>query len=249
MWDTISFALKIVGAAGGAICLILTILRVIRKDNVTKTAVLTLVFAAVYAASVFLVPMLASMTGTGTESGAPQTSVTTKTGTTAAAETTNAADEAAAEALLKKAQNAVSKDDYSTAISVCKQLQAQYPGTGAASGVSSLLSGIYSAAVNVTAEDLCAAYSAGVSSADGQYLNKVVVVTGTVVDVGTDVFQNLYIRLDNGTENAVGSVQCYFGSDKSDAVNALSAGATVKIIGRCEGSNVNVLINDCDLIG
>ena len=248
MWDTLSFALKIVGAAGAAVCLIFTGLRAIRKDNVIRPALFALIFAAVYAASVFVVPMIASRSPSVTESGT-QTAVSVNTlATSADADTASAADEAAAQAMLEKAQTASAKDDYSTAIAVCKQLQTQYPGTSAAAGVNTFLSGVCASAVSVSAEDLCSAYSADAVGADGKYLDKTVLVTGTVVDVGTDVFKNLYLRLDSGSEYTVGSVQCYFGSDQADAVNALSPGDTVKVIGRCEGSNVNVLINDCDLI-
>lgn len=247
MWDTLSFALKIVGAAGAAVCLIFTVLRAIRKDTVIRPALLTLAFAAVYAISVFAVPMIAPRSSSGTGSGT-QTAVSANAPATSASDTASAADEAAAQAMLEKAQTASARGDYSTAIAVCRQLQVQYPGTSAAAGVSTFLSGVYTSAVSVSAEDLCAAYNGDAAGADEKYLDKTVLVAGIVVDVGTDVFKNLYLRLDSGAENAVGSVQCYFGSDQADAVNALSPGDTVKIIGRCEGSNVNVLINDCDLI-
>lgn len=102
--------------------------------------------------------------------------------------------------------------------------------------------------IEVTATDLLAAYAANTVSADNQYLDQALKVTGTVGTIGKDVLDQAYVTLtDDNDKYSILSVQCYFDKDNLDDIATLKEGDIVTITGTCTGSLGNVLIKDCNV--
>lgn len=103
-------------------------------------------------------------------------------------------------------------------------------------------------AIEVTAVDLIAAYDENEVSADNEYKDKTLKITGTVSDIGVDVANRSYIMLkDENDPYAILGVQCYFGDDQKDAIAQLKKGDAVTVTGTCEGKVVSVSIKDCQI--
>ena len=56
------------------------------------------------------------------------------------------------------------------------------------------------------------------------------------------------MTLNHDDEYSLISVQCYFAKDNLDGIATLKEGDTVSIIGKCDGSTLNVLLKNCDLV-
>lgn len=94
---------------------------------------------------------------------------------------------------------------------------------------------------SVDAQQFANEYSANEVSADNQYRDQWVELTGYVHAVRKDVMDKVYVALyyNNGFD-----VLCYF-SD-SDEVETLSPGQRVKVIGLCKGKNgVSPILKNC----
>ena len=103
-------------------------------------------------------------------------------------------------------------------------------------------------AIEVTAVDLIAAYDENEVSADNEYKDKTLKITGTVSDIGVDVANRSYIMLkDENDPHAILGVQCYFEDDQKDAIAQLKKGDAVTVTGTCEGKVVSVSIKDCQV--
>ena len=103
-------------------------------------------------------------------------------------------------------------------------------------------------AIEVTAVDLIAAYDENEVSADNEYKDKTLKITGTVSDIGVDVANRSYIMLkDENDPYAILGVQCYFEDDQKDAIAQLKKGDAVTVTGTCEGKVVSVSIKDCQV--
>jgi len=80
-------------------------------------------------------------------------------------------------------------------------------------------------------------------SANYRYLDKVIVVTGTVESVTSDSLSvSLYLK----ETDAISGVICSFDRDALDPVT-IQAGTTVKVKGICTGYLMDVVINKCSL--
>ena len=99
--------------------------------------------------------------------------------------------------------------------------------------------------MGATAAELMAAYEANEVAADEKYKDQVILVSGTIENIGKDIMDTMYISLK--TESSVWSVQCMFAEDhKSQLVNA-AKGQQVNVKGKCEGKLGNVLLRGCSL--
>lgn len=104
------------------------------------------------------------------------------------------------------------------------------------------------AAVEVSAVDLINAYDENAVSADSQYKDKTLKITGTVSSIGVDVADRAYIMLkDENDPYAILGVQCYFEEDQKDSLTSLKEGDTVTVIGTCEGQVVSVSVKNCQI--
>ena len=102
----------------------------------------------------------------------------------------------------------------------------------------------------VDAVTLLGAYDANEVSADSQYKDKVLKVSGTIGNIGKDLVNEVYITLVDNDPYSILSVQCYFTRpEEIDLVSNLSKGSTITIIGTCSGKVLNVAIKDCIIAG
>lgn len=94
--------------------------------------------------------------------------------------------------------------------------------------------------------DLLDSYEANEVKGDELYEGKKMKLTGTVVDIGKDVMEDVYITFKGNDEYSVTCVQCYFDSDDEiQKVMNLQSGDSITVVGDCDGKFGNVLIKHC----
>jgi hypothetical protein len=103
------------------------------------------------------------------------------------------------------------------------------------------------AAIEITAEELYAAYEANQVAADAQYKDKILKVTGVINSIGKDILDTPYVVITGGGEYEVWGVQCMFGKKDESELAQLTKGQIVTIQGKCSGYLINVLLDDCSL--
>ena len=96
----------------------------------------------------------------------------------------------------------------------------------------------------VSATDLHKEFTAGEAAATARYGGKIVEVTGTITAVRSDD-KATTISLD--TSDPMSSVMCTLATLADD--NALKIGDKVTIRGECSGFLMDVLLNNCTIIG
>jgi tRNA_anti-like len=101
-------------------------------------------------------------------------------------------------------------------------------------------------ATTVTAPALSAAYKKHKAASDRLYKGKLLRVTGTIDEVGTDpIFQAPEVVLSNGATTQATGVDCIFETKYAAEVAKLQKGATLAVLGTCDGYAVNVLLLHC----
>jgi len=100
-----------------------------------------------------------------------------------------------------------------------------------------------SVAVRVTATQLFADYEANEVSADEKYKGEALLVSGTIENIGKDLFDTMYVSLK--TDNAFINVKCMFSDEhKSQLANA-AKGQRVTIKGKCDGKVIDITLRGC----
>jgi hypothetical protein len=93
---------------------------------------------------------------------------------------------------------------------------------------------------------LLAAYKKHKAASDKLYKGKLLEVTGTVDEVGTDpIFKAPEVMLSSGTTTQAPGVDCIFETRYAAQVAKLQKGATLAVLGTCDGYAVNVLLLRC----
>jgi hypothetical protein len=93
---------------------------------------------------------------------------------------------------------------------------------------------------------LFAAYKKDKAGSDKLYKGKLIKVTGTVDEVGTDpIFRAPEVMLSNGATTQTPGVDCIFEPKYAAEVAKLQKGATLAVLGTCDGYAVNVLLLHC----
>jgi len=87
-------------------------------------------------------------------------------------------------------------------------------------------------------------YESNQVAADQKYKGKVIVVTGSIKDIGKDLMDQPYIKIGR---SAVLGVDCTFVKKDSSPIANLQKGQTVSVKGRVEGKIINVKITECSL--
>ena len=90
----------------------------------------------------------------------------------------------------------------------------------------------------LSANDLYGAYDKNEVAADSKYKGKVVVITGTIQDIGKDIMDQAYIVV--GGEGFLDGVQCTFSEGEQGTVAGLSKGQRVTVKGLVTGKMGNV---------
>ncbi len=90
------------------------------------------------------------------------------------------------------------------------------------------------------ANQLYSEYDANEVAADTKYKGKVVIVTGTIQDIGKDILDDAYIVI--GGRGFLDGVQCMFTKGEQSSVAQLSKGQQVRVKGEVAGKLGNVLV-------
>jgi len=97
----------------------------------------------------------------------------------------------------------------------------------------------------LSANKLYSEYNSNEVAADSKYKGKVVIVSGTIQDIGKDIMDDAYIVI--GGSGFLDSVQCTFTKGEQSSVARLSKGQQVRVKGEVAGKLGNVLVNKCSL--
>jgi|BioPla2DNA2_1021312.scaffolds.fasta_scaffold60085_2 hypothetical protein len=97
----------------------------------------------------------------------------------------------------------------------------------------------------LSANQLYNEYNSNEVAADSKYKGKVVIVTGTIQDIGKDIMDDAYIVIGGGS--FLDGVQCTFTKGEQSSVARLSKGNQVRVKGEVAGKMGNVLVNKCSL--
>jgi hypothetical protein len=97
----------------------------------------------------------------------------------------------------------------------------------------------------LSASQLYSDYNSNEVAADSKYKGKVVIVTGTIQDIGKDIMDDAYIVIGGG--GFLDGVQCTFTKGEQSSVARLSKGQQVRLKGEVAGKMGNVLVNKCSL--
>lgn len=98
---------------------------------------------------------------------------------------------------------------------------------------------------NVSADQLISAYKENEVSASVNYDEKVIVVRGTIQDIGLDILDNAYVIL--GGTGFLDGVQCTFSEGEKDSFANLKKGQSISVKGKVDGKMGNILISNCRL--
>jgi len=97
----------------------------------------------------------------------------------------------------------------------------------------------------LSANQLYSEYDSNEVAADFKYEGRVVIVTGTIQEIGKDIMDDAYIVIGGG--GFLDGVQCAFTKGEQSSVAHLSKGQQVSVKGEVSGKMGNVLVNKCRL--
>jgi hypothetical protein len=89
-------------------------------------------------------------------------------------------------------------------------------------------------------------YSTNEIKADNHLKDKYTYVRGKIGDIGKDILGTPYITI--GKQDYILSVQCMFDDKFMNKLAKLNKGQKVVVYGKCTGSLMNVMFEDCSLV-
>lgn len=103
--------------------------------------------------------------------------------------------------------------------------------------------------ITISAADLWAAYKENTVNADALYKDKILVVTGTIQNIGQDIVTKApCISLETNDGYGLYPLQCFFSKDgdQTDLIAQLKDGDYITIVGECDGVPLTqVQLSDC----
>ncbi len=103
--------------------------------------------------------------------------------------------------------------------------------------------------VEVTAEQLFAAYEADALAADERFSNKAIRVTGIVGKIVlNDISDNYHIALTTAEEQIFADIRCTFGREDMPELSRLKVDETVTVQGRYGGFVIGITLRECELV-
>jgi hypothetical protein len=101
------------------------------------------------------------------------------------------------------------------------------------------------AGIEITAIELLKAFQQDETAGNTKYVDKVLIVTGTVTGIQTDSSGQATVSLQ--TNDLLAAVTCSFYQD-DEGVKIIKAGSPVRIKGVCTGMLTDVVLNKCSLV-
>lgn len=105
------------------------------------------------------------------------------------------------------------------------------------------------AELELTAEELLAAYEANGAEAGAEYSAKVLKLTGVVSRIEVREMMGIqYITLASAEKERMQNIRCIFGQKHAAALNALTLGQAVTVLGHYDGSLIDINLRNCLLV-
>ena len=98
--------------------------------------------------------------------------------------------------------------------------------------------------IEITAVELLKAFQQDERAANAKYVDKVLIVAGTVTDVQTDSSGQATVYLQ--TNDLLATVTCSLYKD-DEGIKKIKAGSSARIKGVCTGMLTDVVLNKCSL--
>jgi hypothetical protein len=99
--------------------------------------------------------------------------------------------------------------------------------------------------IEITSVDLLKAFQENETAANAKYVDKVLIVSGTVTGIQTDSSGQATVSLQ--TNDMLAAVTCSFYQD-AEGVKKITTGSAVRIKGVCTGMLTDVVLNKCSLV-
>lgn len=99
--------------------------------------------------------------------------------------------------------------------------------------------------IEITPAKLFAAFEDNEAAANMKYKGKLIQVTGTINDIGTDILGDPYITFET---DILKGVNCYFTKSSMEEIAQVRKGQKVTVRGICDGKLVYVLLKKCELV-
>ena len=101
----------------------------------------------------------------------------------------------------------------------------------------------------VRAADLIRAYEANEIRADLQYKGKIVVISGQVDNISSDIMGTPFVTLKHSDDFSFRSVQCLFSRSEMEELARLNSGERIVLRGRVAGELLmSVIVRDCSIV-
>ena len=100
--------------------------------------------------------------------------------------------------------------------------------------------------IKISAIQLQREYEANQVAADQKYKGKILEISGTVKDIGKDILDTPYVSFK--TDGLLFTVQCMFSKSDTDGLVSLKQGQSIVLQGKGDGSLVNVIVRNCQIV-
>jgi hypothetical protein len=103
--------------------------------------------------------------------------------------------------------------------------------------------------IKVSAEALRKAYATNQVSADQQYEDKLVEISGTVDTIGKDILDEAYITFETKEQYAFDKVQCMFSASEENSIANFKKGQSIVVHGKVSGVVISgPIVRNCKVI-
>jgi len=96
------------------------------------------------------------------------------------------------------------------------------------------------AAYTISAEELSKEYSENEVSADEKYEGEIVIVYGTIDNIGKDIMDTPYISLEG--KGFMSGVQCMFDESEASSFRGIAEGDYIRIKGKVDGKSMGSVL-------
>ena len=104
-------------------------------------------------------------------------------------------------------------------------------------------------AMELTVDELLSAYEEDGAAADAKFANKIIRVTGVADRIEIKDFLDIhYITLTSTKTSLLQGVRCSFAKTHGEELSQLTAGQTVVVQGKYDGSLIDISMRDCVLV-
>lgn len=161
-----------------------------------------------------------------------------------------AKNEEKAQKLLNEAKGKFDKADLKSAHKKLNEIKTKYPNSQTSENLDSIYIEWLGSVPSVTAETIYSEYEQNSVKADAAYKDKLVIVEGTINNIGTDILDDVYVTLDHGDKYAIDNSKFIFNNEDEVAkVAEVNKGDTIKILGKCNGATLKAPgFRDCYIL-